>query len=125
MLGLPVAHEHARICYVQVKPRRVFRTAAHRQLTQAELLAEAARTEIENTKSLQLLVAIEEEHKKKSQVGPPAVVRRGGTSQRLMSCPMPMATPTGTWAGSGTPQPPVQIRCTPAAVTRVQRFTPP
>jgi vacuolar protein sorting-associated protein 72 len=40
----------------------------HRQLTQADLLAEAARTEIDNAKSLQLLVAIEEEHKKRAQV---------------------------------------------------------
>jgi hypothetical protein len=37
-------------------------------LTQAELLAEAAKTEIENTRSLQLLVAIEEETKKKAEV---------------------------------------------------------
>ena len=40
----------------------------HRQLTQAELLAEAARTEIENIRSLQYLVAIEEETKKKAHV---------------------------------------------------------
>ena len=52
----------------QVKPRRASRPAAHRQLTQAELLAEAARTEIDNAKSLLLLVAIEEEHRKKAQV---------------------------------------------------------
>ena len=39
-----------------------------RQLTQAELLAEAARTEIENTRSLQVLVAIEEESKKKAHI---------------------------------------------------------
>jgi hypothetical protein len=53
---------------LQLKPRRVYRTHAHRQLTQAELLAEAAKTEIENIKSLQVLQLIEEESKKKAQV---------------------------------------------------------
>ena len=39
---------------VQYKPKRAApRSSAHRQLTQAELLAEAAKTELENTKSLQ------------------------------------------------------------------------
>ena len=53
---------------VQKKPRRASRPTVHRQLTQAELLAEAARTEIENTRSLQYLVAIEEETKKKANI---------------------------------------------------------
>lgn len=51
---------------LQLKPRRITGPVVHRQLTQAELLAEAARTEIENTRSLQYLVAIEEETKKKA-----------------------------------------------------------
>lgn len=51
-----------------MKPRRVSRPSVHRQLTQEELLAEAARTEIENTRSLQMMVAIEEETKKKAHV---------------------------------------------------------
>jgi vacuolar protein sorting-associated protein 72 len=51
------------------KPKRApARSSHYRPLTQAELLAEAARTEIENTKSLELLVLIEEETKKKAQV---------------------------------------------------------
>ncbi|KAL4448293.1 hypothetical protein ABPG75_005512 [Micractinium tetrahymenae] len=51
------------------KPRRAApRSSNYRPLTQAELLAEAAKTEIENTKSLELLVLIEEETKKKAQV---------------------------------------------------------
>jgi len=53
---------------LQAKPRRISRPTVHRQLTQAELLAEAARTEIENTRSLQVMVAIEEEIKKKAHV---------------------------------------------------------
>lgn len=51
-----------------MKPRRISRPIVHRQLTQADLLAEAARTEIENTRSLQYLVALEEETKKKAHV---------------------------------------------------------
>lgn len=50
------------------KPRRPSRPVVHRQLTQAELLAEAARTAIENTRSLQYLVAIEEETKRKANI---------------------------------------------------------
>ena len=50
------------------KPRRPSRPVVHRQLTQAELLAEAARTAIENTRSLQYLVFIEEETKKKANI---------------------------------------------------------
>jgi vacuolar protein sorting-associated protein 72 len=50
------------------KPRRTSRPVVHRQLTQAELLAEAARTAIENTRSLQYLVMIEEETKKKANI---------------------------------------------------------
>ena len=50
------------------KSRRASRPVVHRQLTQAELLAEAARTAIENTRSLQYLVMIEEETKKKANI---------------------------------------------------------
>jgi len=50
------------------KPRRTSRPIVHRQLTQAELLAEAARTAVENTRSLQYLVMIEEETKKKANI---------------------------------------------------------
>ncbi|PSC70422.1 SWR1 complex subunit 2-like [Micractinium conductrix] len=51
------------------KPKRAApRSSAHRQLTQAELLAEAAKTELENTKSLQLLEAIELEHRQRANV---------------------------------------------------------
>ena len=39
---------------LQLKPRRVMRKSSAVQLTQAELLAEAAKTEIENTRSLQV-----------------------------------------------------------------------
>lgn len=39
---------------LQLKPRRVVRQARVVQLTQADLLAEAAKTEIENTRSLQV-----------------------------------------------------------------------
>ena len=38
----------------------------HKQLTQDELLAEAARTEIENLKDLEVMVAMEEATKKKA-----------------------------------------------------------
>lgn len=51
-----------------MKPRRVSRPVVHRQLTQEELLAEAANTEIENFKSLELLEAREEATKKKANV---------------------------------------------------------
>lgn len=50
------------------KPRRTSRPVVHRQLTQAELLAEAARTAVENTRSLQYLVMVEEETKKKANI---------------------------------------------------------
>lgn len=39
---------------LQIKPRRQYRQTVARVLTQAELLAEAAKTEIENTRSLQV-----------------------------------------------------------------------
>lgn len=77
---------------LQLKPRRVSKPTVARQLTQAELLAEAARTEIENTRSLQVLVAIEEESKKKAHI------KRGkyvGPMIRLRSAAAP-ATEDGT-----------------------------
>lgn len=52
--------------FMQMKSQKVFKPAPQRQLTQAELLSEAARTEIENTRSLQYLVAVEEENKKRA-----------------------------------------------------------
>ncbi|KAK9815667.1 hypothetical protein WJX72_007666 [[Myrmecia] bisecta] len=52
----------------QVKPRRQRQAEEYRLPTQEELLAEAALTEIENTKSLQMLMAQEEETKKKASV---------------------------------------------------------
>lgn len=52
--------------WLQTKPKKVTMPVVHRQLTQAELLAEAARTEIENTRSLEYLVAVEEENKRKA-----------------------------------------------------------
>jgi len=51
-----------------VKPRRTSKPTVVRQLTQQELLAEAAYTEIENLKSLELLEAAEEATKKKANV---------------------------------------------------------
>lgn len=71
------------------KPRKVIKPTSQRTLTQAELLAEAARTEIENTKSLQYLVAIEEESKKKvdanraKYVGPLIRLRSVGEQRRV------------------------------------------
>lgn len=45
----------SRAVLLQYKPKRApARSSHHRPLTQAELLAEAARTEIENTKSLEV-----------------------------------------------------------------------
>lgn len=72
---------------LQLKPKRVFKRTVHRQLTQDELLAEAARTEIENTKSLQYLVMVEEEARKKAEVkkaryaGPMIILR---STRRLL-----------------------------------------
>jgi len=71
------------------KPKKVVKPTSQRILTQAELLAEAARTEIENTKSLQYLVAIEEESKKKvdanraKYVGPLIRLRSVGEGRRI------------------------------------------
>lgn len=50
----------------EIKPKKVIKPVAQKQLTQAELLAEAARTEIENTRSLQYMEAIEEENKRQA-----------------------------------------------------------
>lgn len=50
----------------EIKPKKVTKSVVHRQLTQAELLAEAARTEVENIRSLQYMEAIEEENKRKA-----------------------------------------------------------
>ena len=51
----------------QLKPKRAVRQSRPRAtLTQGELLAEAANTEIENTRSLQVLQLIEEETRKKA-----------------------------------------------------------
>ena len=50
----------------EIKPKKVTKAVVHRQLTQAELLAEAARTEVENIRSLQYMEAIEEENKRKA-----------------------------------------------------------
>ena len=58
------------------------RPAAHRALTQAELLAEAARTEIDNAKSLQALVAMEEESKRRAAV---KSAKYAGPMLRLLS----------------------------------------
>ncbi|GAB4817426.1 hypothetical protein N2152v2_004472 [Parachlorella kessleri] len=60
--------EEERQLQAMLKPTRVVRKSSHRPLTQAELLSEAAKTEIENTKSLQALVAMEEQTKKKAEV---------------------------------------------------------
>ncbi|WPT12904.1 SWR1 complex subunit 2 [Picochlorum sp. SENEW3] len=49
-----------------LKSKKSFKPVVHKQLTQAELLAEAARTEIENIRSLQYLEAVEEENKKRA-----------------------------------------------------------
>jgi vacuolar protein sorting-associated protein 72 len=51
-----------------VKPRRTSKPTVVRQLTQQELLSEAAYTEIENLKSLELLKAAEEATKKKANM---------------------------------------------------------
>jgi vacuolar protein sorting-associated protein 72 len=48
------------------KVRKVYKKTDHKQLTQAELLAEAARTAIENTRSLMYMEAVEEENKRKA-----------------------------------------------------------
>ena len=68
------------------KPRRV---VDDRALTQEEMLAEAAETELENTASLARLLAMEEEIKKRAQVvktvyeGPSIVTRSVGGRQTL------------------------------------------
>jgi len=50
----------------ETKGKRAYRRAEHKQLTQAELLAEAARTAIENTRSLMYMEAVEEENKRRA-----------------------------------------------------------
>jgi len=58
--------EEIRKIQEELKPKKVIKQNVQKQLTQAELLAEAARTEIENTRSLQYMEAIEEENKRKA-----------------------------------------------------------
>lgn len=53
---------------MQTRPRKRRQEPVLRILTQEELLAEAAYTEIENLRSLELLQAAEEEVKKKAAV---------------------------------------------------------
>lgn len=102
-----------------VKPRRTSKPTVVRQLTQQELLAEAAYTEIENFKSLELLEAAEEATKKKANVkkaryaGPMlrVVSRKDRTTQeerttievRNMAVP-PELVPRRGPPGSGTVQ---------------------
>lgn len=50
----------------ETKGKRAYRRAEHKQLSQAELLAEAARTAIENTRSLMYMEAVEEENKRRA-----------------------------------------------------------
>lgn len=50
----------------ETKGKRAYRRADHKQLTQAELLAEAARTAVENTRSLLYMEAVEEENKRRA-----------------------------------------------------------
>lgn len=50
-------------CCVQRKPRKAQVKAEYRPLTQEELLAEAAQTELENTASVAALMVAEEEIK--------------------------------------------------------------
>ena len=50
----------------ETKGKRAYRRADHKQLTQAELLADAARTAIENTRSLLYMEAVEEENKRRA-----------------------------------------------------------
>lgn len=49
-----------------MKPRRVVPKVEHRALTQEEILAEAARTELDNLRDLEQMVAIEEATKQKA-----------------------------------------------------------
>lgn len=58
--------EEIRKVQEELKPKKMVKQTVQKQLTQAELLAEAARTEIENTRSLQYMEAIEEENKRKA-----------------------------------------------------------
>jgi len=51
---------------VQVKPKRVRPQVELRPLTQDELLAEAARTELDNLRDLEQMVALEEATRKKA-----------------------------------------------------------
>jgi len=54
------------VCNFQVKPKRVRPQLEQRPLTQDELLAEAARTELDNLRDLEHMVALEEATKKKA-----------------------------------------------------------
>uniref|UniRef100_A0A7S0X1N8 Vps72/YL1 C-terminal domain-containing protein n=1 Tax=Chlamydomonas leiostraca TaxID=1034604 RepID=A0A7S0X1N8_9CHLO len=62
--------EEVRALREQVKPRRAKATrgAEWRPMSQAELLAEAARTEVENMTSLKVMLAMEEEIKKRAVI---------------------------------------------------------
>ena len=53
---------------LQTRPRKRRQEQQHRPLTQEELLAEAAQTEIENLRSLEALQAAEEEVKERAAV---------------------------------------------------------
>ena len=55
-----------RSCHLQVKPKRIRPQVEQRPLTQDELLAEAARTELDNLRDLEQMVALEEATKKKA-----------------------------------------------------------
>lgn len=54
------------LCWSQVKPRRIRPTVEQRPFTQDELLAEAARTELDNLRDLEQMVALEEATRKKA-----------------------------------------------------------
>lgn len=54
------------LCWSQVKPKRIRSAVEQRPLTQDELLAEAARTELDNLRDLEQMVALEEATRKKA-----------------------------------------------------------
>ena len=54
------------LCCLQVKPKRIRPVVEQRPLTQDELLAEAAHTELDNLRDLEQMVALEEATKKKA-----------------------------------------------------------
>ena len=93
-------------CLLQTRPVRKRTVVHHKQLTQDELLAEAARTEVENLKDLEVMVAMEEATKKKAtakkakysgpmvrfhsrKVDGAGVVRASSSSTRLV-CGLPL-----------------------------------